>query len=117
MICVPLASVVPARLFRSRDRLQVPQILLAGLILAFLVKPALDAMQTSLAMDVAARNAEWVGLENLLKDKRVFSAVPRVAFLTHAPPVTEPFLIRFLELAGATTPARCRTASGRASSI
>ena len=51
-------------------------------------------------MDVAARNAEWVGLESLLKEKRVLSLVPEIAYHTRPPPVTEPFVLRVFELRG-----------------
>ena len=100
MVAVPIASMAPPRLYRMQNRAPVPQILLAAMIVAFFVQPAVSFERLRPLMDVTARNAEWVGLESLLKEERVLSLVPEIAFHTRTPPVTEPFVLRVFELRG-----------------
>jgi hypothetical protein len=101
LIAVPLASLAAVRLTRTAALGPVPQIVLAALIVTFFVKPTIGDVRRTLAMDVAARNGEWVGLQHLVKDRRVFAVVPPVDFLTGTPLITEPFVLRVLELGGA----------------
>ena len=99
-VAVPLAGAAAPRLLRLPGRALVPQLLLAALVAVFLVKPAVGLTVGALRNDVAARNAQIVALKAALRDRRVFAAVPQVAILTRTPPLTEPYLDRYLELLG-----------------
>ena len=117
MVAVPIASMAPPRLYRvAEPRAGPADRSCAAMIVAFLVQPAVSFERLRPLMDVAARNAEWVGLESLLKDKRVLSLVPEIAFHTRPPPVTEPFVLVCSSCAADSISARSPTGSGRASS-
>ncbi|HXZ84710.1 MAG TPA: hypothetical protein VEI82_04390 [Myxococcota bacterium] len=106
LAAAPLASWAALRLAEPGNRAPVLQLVLAGLVLVFLVKPAVSLAAYPLTLDVAGRNARFLELGELLHDKSLFSAAPDVSLLGRQPaPVTEPFLIRYLELAGRYDPA------------
>ncbi len=100
LVAVPLASVVPFRLYRLAGQAPVVQVLVAVLILAIQLPTILGSVKKSLTWDVRARNAEWHALHEILQDKRVFPAAGPLALLAPSPPITEPSLIYLLEKQG-----------------
>lgn len=105
---VPLASVGAIRLQRVESFRGVPDLFLAGLITLLLLKPTFTAMYDEAKRlrpgEIHGRNGKISALGNVLKDKRVFATAPRVAILTRDPPVTEPFLLSYLEIIGKFSP-------------
>ena len=100
LVAVPLASVVPLRLYRLAGRAPVLETLIAALILVVQVPTTLDSVKKSLTWDVRARNAEWHVLQEILQDKRVFTAAPPLGLLAPSPPITEPSIVYLLERQG-----------------
>jgi hypothetical protein len=105
LVAVPLASIAPPRLYRLRGRAPVLEVLLAGLILAVQLPTTLDSVKRSVTWNVRARNAEWDLFKELLKDRKVFTAGTPFALLVPSPPISEPYLIRLLEMQGRYDPA------------
>jgi hypothetical protein len=103
-VAVPFAGMAAARLSRARTFGPASQILVGGLILACLIKPAVGALHRSVTLDAAAGNVERIALRHLLQGQRVLSMIPGIALLTTTPPVTQPFVLSLLEMAGQFDP-------------
>jgi hypothetical protein len=99
----PAASVAILELRRTRIIGGMPRFFLAGVVAVVLIIPNVERTLIALhRLDSAAlreRNAKLAALTDVLHNMTAFSAVPRFSLMCQAPPpITEPFLLRYLEM-------------------
>jgi hypothetical protein len=99
----PAASIGMLELRRARHIEGSPSLLLAGIVILMIVVPnlrsTLSVARTLNPGNIREENAKVAALETTLKDMHILSVVPRISLMSREPPlITEPFLLRYLEL-------------------
>jgi hypothetical protein len=104
LLMIPLAGVAVITLHRVNGRQLTTNVLVALFILVLMAPPqAVISYQTISRLRIGKikkTNDRYTALQRAMRGERIFAMVPRISILTDDPPITEPFLIRVLEIKG-----------------
>jgi hypothetical protein len=104
---IPMAVLGILRLMVVAARHIQLGVFLTALFGAYLLAPRAQEIRLQVEQpppSVAVRNEAFRKLEHALHGRRIFSTVPRLAFVDPAPPLMEPFLLNYMLLNGTFDP-------------